>query len=36
MINNNKIRISTRGLTAQETIDDLLYQNAYCNETINI
>ena len=36
MINNNKIRISTRGLTTQETIDELLYQNAYCNETIDI
>ena len=36
LINGNKIRISTRGLTAQETMDDLLYQNAYCNETIDI
>ena len=36
IINTNKIRISTRGLTAQESIDDLLYQHAYCNETIDI
>ena len=36
LINGNKIRISPRGLTAQETMDDLLYQNAYCNETIDI
>ena len=35
-IENNKIRISTRSVTAQESIDDLLYNNAYCNETINI
>ena len=35
-IEDNKIRISTRSLTAQESIDDLLYNNAYCNETITI
>ena len=35
-IEDNKIRISTRSVTAQESIDDLLYNNAYCNETINI
>ena len=36
LIATNKIRISNRGLTAQETIDELLYQNAYCNETVDI
>ena len=35
-IEDNKIRISSRSLTAQEQIDDLLYNNAYCNETITI
>ena len=35
-IENNKIRISTRSVTAQEAIDDLLYNYAYCNETITI
>ena len=35
-IENNEIRISTRSLTAQESIDNLLYTHAYCNETITI
>lgn len=35
-IENNQIRISSRSITAQETIDNLLYTHAYCNETINI
>lgn len=35
-IEDNKIRISTRSVTAQEAIDDLLYNYAYCNETVTI
>ena len=35
-IEEGKIRISTRSITAQEKIDDLLYNYAYCNETITI
>lgn len=35
-LENNQITISTRSITAQETIDDLLYKNAYSNETITI
>ena len=35
-IENNKIRISSRSITAQESIDDLLYNYAYCNETITV
>lgn len=33
---NNQITISSRSVTAQESIDDLLYNYAYCNETITI
>ena len=35
-LEKDTITISTRGITAQEQIDDLLYNHAYCNETINI
>ena len=35
-IEDDKIRLSSRSVTAQEKIDDLLYNYAYCNETINI
>ena len=35
-IEEGTIRLSTRSITAQETIDDLLYNYAYCNETITI
>lgn len=35
-IDEGKISISTRSITAQERIDDLLYNYAYCNETITI
>ncbi len=35
-IEDDKIRLSSRSITAQEKIDDLLYNYAYCNETINI
>ena len=35
-IEDNKIRVSTRSVTAQESIDNLLYNYAYCNETITI
>ena len=33
---NDSITISTRSVTAQEQIDELLYNNAYCNETVTI
>ena len=35
-IADNKIYLSTRGLTAHEEIDSLLYNDAYCKETITI
>lgn len=35
-LDSDDILLSTRGLTAQEQIDDMLYNFAYCNETINI
>ena len=35
-IENDKISLSTRSLTAHEEIDSLLYNNAYCKETITI
>ena len=35
-LDRDKIILSTRGVTAQEQIDDMLYNFAYCNETINI
>ena len=35
-MDDNRIRISSRSVTAQESIDNLLYNNAYCNETITI
>lgn len=35
-IKEDKIYLSTRGLTAQEEMDSLLYNNAYCKETITI
>ena len=35
-INNGDIRVSSRSLTAHESIDDLLYNYAYSNETITI
>ena len=35
-IKEGSIRLSSRSVTAQEKIDDLLYNYAYCNETITI
>ena len=35
-IEDDRIRISTRSITIQEIIDDLLYNNAYCNEQITL
>lgn len=35
-IDNHEIYQSARSLTAQESIDNLLYNYAYCNETITI
>ena len=35
-VDEGTIRLSNRSITAQETIDDLLYNHAYCNETITI
>lgn len=35
-IKQGTLRMSTRSITAQETIDDLLYNYGYCNETITI
>ena len=33
---NDEIYLSSRSLTAQEKIDNLLYNYGYCNETITI
>jgi len=35
-LSDGRIRISTRSITAQEVIDDLVYKNAYSNETISL
>ena len=35
-IEDGNIRLSDRTVTAQESIDELLYNYAYCNETVTI
>ena len=35
-LTDGRIRISTRSITAQEVIDDLVYKNAYSNETVSL